>query len=152
MNLGSTEQARWRPSCGQLLMRLKPWDVMIEFLPQLRAGRVDRNRWPMALQEAMVGTTWFDKWLYQAIYWYLVEQITERLKFGELRNPKIYEFNPDAVHDPKRHRKKSCDQTRRPKTQALRTKHQEQEERPKHQEQVHTGIPPPGKNASRKIT
>jgi hypothetical protein len=86
------------------LLSVMPWDVMIEFLQQLRAGRIERSRWPVALQEAMVGTTWFDKWLYQAIYWYLIEQIAERLKSGELRNPKIYEFNPDAVYDPKRHR------------------------------------------------
>jgi hypothetical protein len=85
------------------------------------------------LQEAMVGTKWFDKWFYQAVYWYLIEQIAERLKSGELRNSKIYEFNPDAVYDPKRRSKKTCDQ-------ALRTKHQEQ---------VQTGIPPPRKKTSR---
>ncbi|MBL8891004.1 MAG: hypothetical protein JNL67_13565 [Planctomycetaceae bacterium] len=114
---------------------------MIEFLQQLRAGRVDRSRWPVALQEAMVGTTWFDKWLYQAIYWYLVEQIAKRLKSSELRNASIYEFNPGAVYDPKQRRKKSCDQTRRTKNQARRTNHQDQ---------VQSGIPPPGKKTSRK--
>jgi hypothetical protein len=115
-----------------LLLSVMPWDVMIEFLQQLRAGRVDRSRWPVALQDAMVGTTWFDKWLYQAIYWYLIEQIAERLKSGELRNPKIYEFNPDAVYDPKRHRHKQCD---------------------KHEPKIlPTGIPPPGKKTSRKKT
>ncbi|MBL8890298.1 MAG: transposase [Planctomycetaceae bacterium] len=115
-----------------LLLSVMPWDVMIEFLQQLRGGRVDRSRWPVALQEAMAGTTWFDKWLYQAIYWYLIEQIAERLKSGELRNPKIYEFNPDAVYDPKRHRHKQCD---------------------KHEPKIlPTGIPPPGKKTSRKIT
>jgi len=142
MNPGSTEQAQWRPSCDLSLLSVMPWDVMIEFLQQLRAGRVDHSRWPVVLQEAMVGTTWFDKWLHQAIYWYLIEQIAERLKSGELRNPKIYKFNPDAVYDPKQRCKKSCDQA--PRTnQALRTKHQEK---------LQTGIPPPGKKTSRKIT
>ncbi|MDP1561712.1 MAG: hypothetical protein Q8M16_09970 [Pirellulaceae bacterium] len=116
------------------LLSVMPWDLMIEFLQQLRAGRIDRSHWPVALQVAMVGTTWFDKWLYQAIYWYLVEQIAEQLKSGELRNPKIYEFNPDAVYDAKRRSKTTCDQ-------ALRTKYQDQ---------VQTGIPPPGKKTSRK--
>jgi hypothetical protein len=88
-----------------------------------------------------VGTTWFDKYLYQAIYWYLIEQIAKQLKSGELRNPKIYEFNPDAVYDSKRRSKKTCDQSRRTKNQARLTKHQEQ---------VQTGIPPPGKKTSRK--
>ncbi|MBL8892641.1 MAG: hypothetical protein JNL67_21875 [Planctomycetaceae bacterium] len=118
------------------LLSLMPWDVMIEFLQQLRTGRIDHSRWPDALQEAMASTKWFDKLLYQAIYWYLIEQIAERLKSGELRNPKIYEFNPDAVYDPKRHHKKSCDQTRRTKNQARRTNHQDQ---------AQSGIPPPGK-------
>jgi len=36
------------------LLSLMQWDVMIEFLEQLRGGRVDRSRWPDALQEAMV--------------------------------------------------------------------------------------------------
>ncbi len=71
----------------------------------------------------------------------LVEQIAERLKSGELRNPKIYEFNPDAVYDSKRHCKKNCDQTLRTKNQARRANHQDQ---------VQTGIPPPGKKTSRK--
>jgi hypothetical protein len=111
------------------LLSLMPWDVMLEFLQQLRAGYVDRSRWPKALQDAMVGTTWFDKWLYQAIYWYLIEQIAERLKSGELRNPKIYEFNPNVVYDPKRHCHKKCD---------------------KHEPKIHpTGIPPPRKKTSR---
>ncbi|MDP1562095.1 MAG: hypothetical protein Q8M16_12010 [Pirellulaceae bacterium] len=100
-----------------------------------------RGRLLGLLQEAMSSTTWFDKWLYQAIYWYLVEQIAERLKSGEYRNPKIYEFNPDAVYDPKRHCKKTCDQSQRTKNQARRTNHQNQ---------VQTGIPPPGKKTSRK--
>jgi len=78
----------------------------------LRPDEPRRGRLLDLLHEAMVDTTRFDKWLYQAIYWYLVEQIAERLKSGELRNPKIYEFNPAAVYDPKRHHKKSCDQTR----------------------------------------
>ncbi len=108
------------------LLSLMPWDVMIEFLQQLRAGRVDHSRWPDALQEAMASTKWFDKLLYQAIYWYLIEQIAERLKSGELRNPKIYEFNPDVVYN--------------------------HEPRTKNQEHLQTGIPPPGKKTSRKIT
>jgi hypothetical protein len=84
-----------------------------------------------------VGTTWFDKWLFQAIYWYLVEQIAERLKSGELRNASIYEFNPDAVYDPKRHRHKQCDPA----------KH----EQSKYERKIlPTGIPPPGKKTSRK--
>ncbi len=49
------------------LLSVLQWDVIIEFLQQLQAGRIDRSRWPVALQHAMVGTTWFDKWLYQAI-------------------------------------------------------------------------------------
>ncbi|MDP1559961.1 MAG: hypothetical protein Q8M16_01020 [Pirellulaceae bacterium] len=126
---------------GELLSLLSvmPWDVMVEFLQQLRAGRVDRSRWPVALQETMVGTTWFDKWLYQAIYWYLVEQIAERLKSGELRNPKIYVFNPDAVYDPKRHRHKKCDHAQ----------HEQSKREPKI---LPTGIPPPRKKTSRKKT
>jgi hypothetical protein len=116
------------------LLSVMPWDVMVEFLQQLRAGYVDRSHCPEPLQHAMVGTTWFDKWLYQAIYWYLIEQIAERLKSGELRNSKIYEFNPNAVYDPKRRSKKTCDQARRTN----------------HQDQVQTGIPPPGKKTSRK--
>ncbi len=106
--------------------------------PQFHAPDVSQ-----VAKQRQVGTTWFDKWFYQAIYWYLVEQIAERLKSGELRNPKIYEFNPDAVYDPKRHRKKSCDQTRRTKNQARRTNHQEE---------LQTGIPPPREKTSRKIT
>ncbi|MDP1561609.1 MAG: hypothetical protein Q8M16_09450, partial [Pirellulaceae bacterium] len=70
---------------------------------------IDRTQWPMEIQNALDGTQYFCKIRYKAIYWYLVEQIAERLKSGELRNPKIYEFNPDAVYDPKRHCKKTCD-------------------------------------------
>jgi hypothetical protein len=61
----------------QSLLSLMPWDVMIEFLQQLRTGRVDRSRWPEPLQEAMASTKWFDRLMLQAIYWYLIEQIAE---------------------------------------------------------------------------
>jgi hypothetical protein len=102
------------------LLSVMPWDVMVEFLQQLRAGRVDRSRWPEASQQAMLGTTWFDKWLYQAIYWYLIEQIAERLKSGELRNASIYEFTPDAVYDAKRVEQFDLDATRiLPEIQAM---------------------------------
>jgi len=35
----------------------------------------------------------------KAIYWYLIEMIAARLKTGERRNAKIYEFNPDVVNN-----------------------------------------------------
>ncbi|MDP1563972.1 MAG: hypothetical protein Q8M16_21530, partial [Pirellulaceae bacterium] len=64
---------------------------------------IDRTQWPMKIQNALDGTHYFCKIRNKAIYWYLVELIAERLKSGELHNPKIYEFNPDVVYDPKRH-------------------------------------------------
>jgi hypothetical protein len=38
---------------------------------------------------------------------YLIERIAEQFKSGELRNPTIYEFNPDVVYVPPRQRAKS---------------------------------------------
>jgi hypothetical protein len=44
-------------------------------------------------------THYFCKIRDKAIYWYLIEMIAVQLKTGELRNPKIYEFNPDVVYN-----------------------------------------------------
>ncbi|MDP1563007.1 MAG: hypothetical protein Q8M16_16640, partial [Pirellulaceae bacterium] len=92
-------------------------DIVLTSKLPLRRDEPRRRRLLGLLHEAMSGMTWFDKLLYQAIYWYLIEQIAKQLKSGELRNPKIYEFNPDAVYDPKRHCKKTCDQSQRTKNQ-----------------------------------
>ena len=93
----------------------------------------------MEIQTALDGPNYFSKIRYKAIYWYLIEMLAQKLKTGELRNPKIYEFNPDAVYDAKRHRHKQCDPA----------KH----EQSKHEPNIlPTGIPPPGKKTSRKIT
>jgi hypothetical protein len=74
-----------------------------------------------------VGTKWFDKWFYQAIYWYMIEMIAVRLKTGKLRNPKIYEFNPGVLYDPKRNKSNKTRSNERTKTIPA------------------NGIPPPGK-------
>ncbi|MDP1560375.1 MAG: hypothetical protein Q8M16_03160, partial [Pirellulaceae bacterium] len=67
---------------------------------------IDRTQWPMEIQNALDGNRYFCKIRYKAIYWYLIEMIAVRLKTGELRNPKIYEFNPDILYDPKRKKNK----------------------------------------------
>jgi hypothetical protein len=83
--------------------------------PQFRAPDMSQ-----VAKRRQVDTTWFDKWFYQAIYWYMIEMLAQKLKTGELSNPKIYEFNPGVVYN----------------NQAQRTKNQEQ---------LQTGIPLPGK-------
>jgi hypothetical protein len=77
---------------------------------------IDRTQWPTVIQNALDGTHYFCKIRYKAIYWYLIEMIAVRLKTGELRNPKIYEFNPDILYDPKRKKSKKPRSNERTKT------------------------------------
>jgi hypothetical protein len=90
-------------------------------------GTMERTQWPMVIQNALDGTHYFCKIRYKAIYWYLIEMIAVRLKTGELRNPKIYEFNPDILYDLKRKKSKKTRSNDRTKTIPV------------------NGIPPPGK-------
>jgi len=85
------------------------------------------SQWPIEIQNALDGTHYFDKIRYQAVYWYLIEMIAVRLKTGELRNSKIYEFNPDILYDPKRKKNNKTQFNERDKIVPT------------------TGIPPPGK-------
>ncbi|MBL8891619.1 MAG: hypothetical protein JNL67_16690 [Planctomycetaceae bacterium] len=61
-------------------------------------------------------THYFCQIRYKAIYWYMIEMIAVRLKTGELRNPKIYEFNPGVLYDPKRNKSKKPRSNERAKT------------------------------------
>ena len=111
------------------LLSVLPWEVMVEFLQRLREGKVSGGRWPGPLQKVLSPLSSFTLGLYQAIYWHLIEKIAEQLKSGELRNPTIYEFNPDVVYVPPRQRAKS--------KSAGRTE----------QPTLPTGIPPPEENS-----
>jgi hypothetical protein len=98
------------------LLTMVPWKEMTSVLEQLRAGRVDLGQWPMEIREALDATNYFCQIRYKAIYWYLIEMIAVRLKTGELRNPKIYEFNPDILYDPKRNKINKTRSNERTKT------------------------------------
>ncbi|MDP1560200.1 MAG: hypothetical protein Q8M16_02275 [Pirellulaceae bacterium] len=58
---------------------------------------IDRTPWSIEIQYASDDTNHFDKTHFKATYWYLSEQIAERLKSDEFRNATIYKFNPDVV-------------------------------------------------------
>lgn len=109
------------------LLTMVPWKEMTIALEQLRAGQVDLSHWPLEIQQTLDGTYYFCKIRYKAVYWYLIEMIAQKLKTGELRNPKIYEFNPDILYDPKRKKSKKTLPNERAKTIPA------------------NGIPPPGK-------
>ena len=98
------------------LLTMMPWKDMAVGLELLRAGQGDRGQWPIEIQNALNGTQYFDKIRLKAIYWYLIEMIAQRLKTGELRNAKIYEFNPDVLHDPKRQKNSKSASTNPAKT------------------------------------
>ena len=98
------------------LLTMMPWKDMAAGLELLRAGQGDRSQWPIEIQNALNGTHYFDKIRLKAIYWYLIEMIAQRLKTGELRNAKMYEFNPDVLHDPKRQKNSKSASTNPAKT------------------------------------
>ena len=88
------------------LLSVLPWDVMVEVLQQLRSGQVSQDRWQGRLRKLTSELKYFDPLGYNAVYWYTIEKIAEKLKSGELINPAIYVFNPDVVYDPQRRKKK----------------------------------------------
>jgi hypothetical protein len=88
------------------LLSVLPWDVMVEVLQQLRSGQVSQDRWQGRLRKVTSELKYFDPLGYNAVYWYTIEKIAEKLKSGELINPAIYVFNPDVVYDPQRRKKK----------------------------------------------
>jgi len=62
----------------------------------------------------------------QGIYWYLIEQLAERLKTGQLRNEAIYTFDPTVLYEPGKNKAKRTADPVRPSATAQQS-----------------GIPPP---------
>ena len=92
------------------LLSVLPWDVMVEVLQQLRAGRVSPDRWQGRLQKVTSEFKYLGPLEYNAVYGLTIAKIDEQLKSGELINPAIYVFTPDVVHDPKRRKKQTIGQ------------------------------------------